>query len=73
MALYGGKDKGYSHKINGKSCGYALSFPPYNAIMHCDNFSIDIVYCIGVSIKNAGIGKDFFSNSCPQVKLKQAT
>ena len=24
---------------------YSLSFPPYNTIMHCDNFSIDIVYC----------------------------
>ena len=23
---------------------YSLSFPPYNTIMHCDNFSIDIVY-----------------------------
>ena len=34
----------YSHKINEKSCGNTLSFPPYNAIMHCDNFSIDIVY-----------------------------
>ena len=23
---------------------YSLSFSPYNTIMHCDNFSIDIVY-----------------------------
>ena len=23
---------------------YSLSFPPYNTIRHCDNFSIDIVY-----------------------------
>ena len=101
MVLYGGKDKEYSHKVNGKSCGniiiiiiyeflsriassvlkvncyqrgscvggpsafnspfghgsrshnirpldnhlYSLSFPPYNTVMHCDIFSIDIVYC----------------------------
>ena len=27
---------------------YSLSFPPYNIIMHCDNFSIDIVYFLFV-------------------------
>ena len=28
MVLYGGKDKEYSHKINGKSCGNTLCLSP---------------------------------------------
>ena len=38
---------------------YFLSFPPYNTIMHCDNFSIDIVYLDEMGKKKLRWSKKF--------------
>ena len=44
MVLYGGKTKSIPTRLPINLVGILFVFPPYNTIMHCDNFSINIVY-----------------------------
>ena len=42
--VWGGETKSIPTRLPIDLVGILFVFPPYNTIMHCDNFSIDIVY-----------------------------